>query len=163
MAPHVEETRATYFLTPEWRSPEASTDPVLEVKGPGTRQWKWVGRETVHPFWAVQRMTVDQLMDHNKKAASAAEHLRFNMGLEDQQQKVVCAPDVVALTIPVLTNIVDVREGEVLIMQKLAQAKPPAAKKEKDWRVPAKRKAPQADCGQEKQQKQYDAQGDMEF
>ena len=124
----------------------------------------------MHPFWAVQRLTEEQLMEHNKKAATAEDIWRFNMAYELRQERIVVPPEIVAAQIPVLTNKEAVRQGEVLIVKKDAKPKKEVPTKGKDWRDAVKRTADQAARGQDatvrrpvKQRKGVDASGNVDF
>ena len=72
---------ATYkfHVVPEWVAPEevTSADPAVNVElaSSGLRAWKWSGKETMHPFWAVRRLSADDLA---KKATGC----EFNCVLE---------------------------------------------------------------------------------
>ena len=54
----------TFFVTPEWRAPQCKDDG----------QWIWEGEESMHPFWAVRRLS---------STAAAKEGLQVNTQLKD--------------------------------------------------------------------------------
>ena len=54
----------TFFITPEWKAPQCTDDG----------QWIWEGDESMHPFWAVRRLS---------SAAVAKEGLEVNTELKE--------------------------------------------------------------------------------
>ena len=86
--------------------------------------WAWglPGDETMHPFWAVRRITQKQL---TREVALEQKQLRFNCRMEVQNVSCVSIGVVRSQSlnttrmyeIPFLTNAVDLDEGEELIME----------------------------------------------
>ena len=48
-----------YYVTPEFKGAEDVTDEDSLRKAPQSRAWQFHGDETMHPFWAVERLTKD--------------------------------------------------------------------------------------------------------
>ena len=120
-----------HSLLPEFTSPELDKDPKTAVAGVDP-QWVWRGRETMHPFWAVRRMTAKQMSVAQDKFANDTQQCptskwrpRFNCSLETQTLSCVCIAIVGTqalnrtriLEVPFLANTVMVEEGEELILQ----------------------------------------------
>ena len=49
-----------YYIHPEFKAPE-ETDPSGEPAD-GAKVWNYQGGETMHPFWAVRRLTAQQML-----------------------------------------------------------------------------------------------------
>jgi hypothetical protein len=110
--------RATFYLNPEWKGPADKTteaqraDPAFVDP-----QWSWTGDETMHPFWAVRRLTAGQLTSEpaSRKGGS------FNCELIEKSFSVVsvgsCQDTPVSctfeVTLPMLTNIGKERGEEI--------------------------------------------------
>jgi hypothetical protein len=136
---------STFFVNPEFKTPTQKevTAAVAEANGSDSAavadekelgdaavavEWIWgvFGETTMHPFWAVRRMTDKQ---RAKAAADEAElgkvPLRFNCHLEMQTVSCVCVGVVKSRSlnttrvyqVPFLTNSLRVEEGEELILQ----------------------------------------------
>ena len=74
-----------HSLLPEFTSPELDKDPKTAVAGVDP-QWVWRGRETMHPFWAVRRMTAKQMSVAQDKFANDTQqnptkHCQSNAGV----------------------------------------------------------------------------------
>ena len=91
------------------------------------------GDETLHPFWAVERLSEDELR-RNKKGCV------FNLILEDKEFPVVTVGTshgssiavTLAVVIPIMTNTIDVKKGEELLMP--IAAKTTAKRKAASWK-----------------------------
>jgi hypothetical protein len=154
----VEPRKVTYFVHPEFTAPkkngdkadvrvaQTSSNPAVlgtkkasEDKSDATAvadQWAWgpPGTETMHPFWAVRRLTPKQLA---KEASEASDGLRprFNCTLRPQMINTVVVGVVngQALNttrmcqVPFLYNTMELEEGEELFLE--VPDKPDAKKK----------------------------------
>ena len=128
--------KTTYFLNPEWRGPlhyerGRRGHPTAEAAVADEEQFVWGprGHETMHPFWAVRRMTQKQLAREVALAAEGKYHgtmrPRFNCGTEAITLSCVTVGVVRSETVnttrvfdvPFLTNTVDLEEGEELILE----------------------------------------------
>ena len=123
--------------------PEDVTSEQGQKEAPGTRLWTWNGEETLHPFWAVRRMTREDL----EKESSAQVPLAFNAELVEVEYTVVSLgafqQDNVGITlavrVPMITNTVDLEAGQELIMETAPKKKP--TKRTISWRDDATSKA----------------------
>ena len=55
----------TFYVVPEWKRVEAAA-----VAGAEDKPWNWTGKESMHPFWAVRRLTQKQLLIEQEKWAA---------------------------------------------------------------------------------------------
>ena len=136
--------RSTFFLNPEFKTPKHQ-----EVNAAGSDvaavadEWIWgpLGDETMHPFWAVRRMTQRQLCRETAEAKEGDRRLRFNCRLEVVSMSCVSVGVVKAQSVnttrvcnvPFLTNSIEVDEGEELILE-VREATQKAEKRERTWR-----------------------------
>ena len=120
----------TYYVTPEWKMPKDKAEEDAE-----TSVWEFSGDETLHPFWAVLRLTQQELA----KKIGAGERLEFNMHLESKFFKEVLvgfAEDMrglcVQVEVPMMVNSKFIRAGEELVLE--AAPKRQAEKRQKTWK-----------------------------
>lgn len=141
----------TYFLHPEFKIPkrkekkitELGEDEIEEDAKPShltavADEWDWSeeGSTSMHPFWAVRRLTRKQLAIEVQKFSTTAPEKnppRFNCCLERQTVS-SCVVGVASngagvnttrlWEIPFLTNSVQLDEGEELIMEAIEKAAP---------------------------------------
>ena len=66
----------TYYIVPEFKTPADVSDDSA-----GAAEWEYDGTETMHPFWAVRRMTPDAL----RRATTSLCPLRHNVELTSKQ------------------------------------------------------------------------------
>ena len=98
--------------------PEESKDKLDDAVAPNVRAWGFKGDETLHPFWAVERLTEDE----RRKAQKGA----FNITFEDKEFAAVTVGtsggDSIAITlgvvVPIMTNAVDVKKGVEFFFRK---------------------------------------------
>ena len=129
----VEPKRSVYFVHPEFKPPEESKEQLDESVPPHARAWEFQGVETMHPYWAVERMT-----DAERKKLSKAP---FNMGCEDKEFAAVSVgalgtdsiATTFAVTVPIMTNTVEVKQGEELYLE--ATARKETKRKEGSWKT----------------------------
>ena len=115
------EDKNIYYVHPEYKMPEDVTSEEHQREAPGTRLWTWNGEKTLHPFWAVRRMTREDL----EKESSAQVPLAFNAELVEVEYTVMSLgafqQDNVGITlavkVPMMTNTVDLEPGQELIME----------------------------------------------
>ena len=115
----------TYYVHPEYKLPADATpdDAVASGVLPGTRAWEWKGDETLHPFWAVQRLTPDELSKRNFNQKTNHE---FNIALTEKDFNVVTVGSLggqsvsmtTTVTVPIMTNTKAVAPGAELLMQR---------------------------------------------
>jgi hypothetical protein len=157
------ERKSDFFVNPEFHPPQPKEKPAVAATGPNTHPkkavaaaeigiawgclpaaWDWgpIGKITMHPFWAVRRMTEQQL---RKAMADQASKMRvpprFNCELVSHAITNVSVSVVNGnsvnitriLEVPFLTNTFELGEGEELILR-VEDAKKPEAKKKKTWK-----------------------------
>ena len=115
--PPPEPKRSVYYIHPEYKCPEESTEERDEAVEPHVRAWEFKGDETMHPFWAVERLTEDD----RRKALKGA----FNLACEDKEFAAVSVDalgensiaSTFAVVVPIMTNTVAVKKGEELILE----------------------------------------------
>ena len=112
-----EAKRTVYYVHPEYKMPEESKVKLDDAVASNVRAWEFKGDETLHPFWAAERLTEDE----RRKAQKGP----FNLKFED---KVFSAVTVGAsgggsisvtftVVVPIMTNAVDVKKGEELCLE----------------------------------------------
>ena len=112
---------------------------VADVLSPLARVWEWTGAESLHPFWATQRLSRDELQRIH--ALDRTTH-RFNVSLQEKQYIVVTVGSLrggsVAMTttvaVPVLTNETALVAGEALFLEVATKAVAPK-RKDTTWKV----------------------------
>ena len=113
-----------FCVHPEYKLPSegAPGDAVAAGKGPTTRHWVWKGDASLAPFWAIPRLSADDL---KKKNVALQRHETFNMELKQKQYSVVTVGDVNGLsiattwtvTVPMLTNPEGIAAGESFLLE----------------------------------------------
>ena len=128
--------KSSFYLNPEFALPEGRTASDVERSDPLQRAWTWTGKETMHPFWCVTKMTDEALSLRNLQKDGRL--LRFNLTTKRKEVNMVKCQRVLTVSIPVITNTEDIDEGEELVMQvQPREKKRPAGK---DWRAGQKKK-----------------------
>ena len=120
--------RFTYYVHPEYKLPEESKEEVADDASPEVVAWEWKGDETMHPFWAVARLSQEDLNKAN--TATPQSRRKFNVTLEEKEYSVVTvgesAGNSVAITfgvrVPIMMNKTPVKKGEELLLQIAAKA-----------------------------------------
>ena len=120
-------------------------------------EWSWGQRgkaETMHPYWAVRRLTPQQLENEieacrkrNKTAVAGKKEIipSFNCGYQEYNQSsttIITVAEAVTtetkfVKVPLLTNTKALAEGEELILRQVVQAKTKQAPK-RTWREVSK-------------------------
>ena len=129
----------TYYVTPEWKMPKDKTevDPDAEANALDDMiAWEFAGDETLHPFWAVLRLSPQELA----KKVGAGERCEFNMDLEVKSFQVVVAgwlsENVKGLCtqveVPMMVNSKALKAGTELILS--IAPKKEACKRARSWR-----------------------------
>ena len=120
------------FVHPEWQSPEdATVRQATHAVACEHKAWTWTGKESMHPYWAVQRLSSAQLTTRFPKGA------RFNMELLHKELAVVtvigAANRTFVVRVPFLTNSIDIQEGVELLWECASKPKK-AASTSVDWK-----------------------------
>ena len=127
----------TYYLHPEFKLPEDAAPPGAEAAAAGVLAWKWTGDETMHPFWAVQRLAQHELRRKNIDEPRSRP-LQFNVQLLDTEFNTVTvgrfADESITTTyqvvVPMMTNTVPIKQGDPLVLEHVAQT---GEKKRKEY------------------------------
>ena len=140
--------RVDYLLLPEFKAPTA----VAANPGEGQDEQRLIyskdDSESMHPFWAVRRISNAKLQDERKAVVDEIRKTKaklnvpeFNCEIVTKVHPTMCIASVGAqsvtstrfVSVPFITNVKDVVQGEELICELLA---PPKTKKEakRNWR-----------------------------
>ena len=127
------------FKTPKHQEVNAAGSDVAAVAD----EWIWgpLGDHTMHPFWAVRRMTQRQLCRETAEAKEGDRRLRFNCRLEVVSMSCVSVGVVKSQSVnttrvcnvPFLTNSIEVDEGEELILE-VREGTQAAEKRARTWK-----------------------------
>ena len=150
-----EPKRNVYYVHPEYKMPEASKvqeeskvpeeskEQVNDAVASPVRAWEFKGDETLHPFWAVERLTDDE----RKKAQKGP----FNIKFEEKEYAAVTVgasgghsiASTFSVVVPVMTTAVAVKKGAELLLE---MTKKETKRKEGSWKtdVAKAEKAPKA-------------------
>lgn len=125
----------TFYVHPEYKLPLDTTTESAVADGldPRARIWEWTGEETLHPFWAIERMSREELQ---KKSAAANTRRAFNVVMTTKSYNVVTVGNVkddsiattTSVIVPIITNEAAIAAGEELLLESAAR---PAAHKRK--------------------------------
>ena len=139
-----------FSLLPEFKIPkkkeDGEGDPDEGYEGPRLKpEWIWNegGEETMHPFWAVRRMTAAQLARARLDVKPTKMLPRFNCELVMRSVSLVAVCSIeeqqVSRTrifqLPFLTNFEEIREDEELILEIAEVKKTKPGSKENDHGV----------------------------
>ena len=100
---------------------------------PQSRDWKWSGKETMHPFWVVKRCCAQELKSG----------LDFNCALKDVQSQIVMLrtpgidthPQMTwTVEVPCLTNTCDLSKDTERIWERTVPKAKQNKKQEKTWK-----------------------------
>ena len=115
----------TYYVHPEWKTPKATLPDAFERECGAVTEWVWTGEETMHPFWAVRRLSSIQLSQLVSTTPTGQLAPRFNceikvvqisnVNIASMRDKVMNRTRI--FDVPFLTNSVSLTEGEELIME----------------------------------------------
>ena len=127
-----------------------TTDAAKQARTCNAAKWIWGerGLETMHPFWAVRRLTETQLQQERMKAKEDKSRImplpRFNCEIEYKNTSVVCIAAVGGqcfnrtriLQTPYLTNTEYLIKGDELLLEIHERVKKDAPKR--SWQAAAK-------------------------
>jgi hypothetical protein len=90
-----------------------------------TRHWKWIGAESMDPYWVVSRWTIAEL--RKWQTVDPTSTVRFNMDVAHVQRmalSVSCSSHAIAhsVIVPILTNTVALRKGDQLRLEVVPKA-----------------------------------------
>ena len=103
-----EPKRTVYYVHPEYKMPEGSKDKLDDAVKSNVRAWEFTGDETLHPFWAAERISEDERRRTQKGP--------FNLKFEDKEFSAVTVgasgggsiSGTFTVVVPIMTNAVDV-------------------------------------------------------
>jgi hypothetical protein len=152
----------SFYVLPEFKSPvaqptkpqqaESTQDSTTEKNESSSTEknespspsWQWGdgGAETMHPFWAVRRLTASQLIKEQEKTKLGYPQSRFNCELKEFQMSLVniaapkdkCINLTRILHMQLLTNSIPLRKGEELILEVAAKGKRVESSGKRTWR-----------------------------
>jgi hypothetical protein len=161
-------SRTDFLLNPEFKAPASTA--VAAVPGGDSAEREWIysrdQSETMHPFWAVRRITdtalqqeKDQVTMQIKKTGESLRISDFNFELVTQVHTdvhiaIVGGQNLTSTTFvhaPYICNVKDVVEGEELIVRHVVRAKTKKVEKQSLARCR------QAGGGEEEQTKETEA------
>ena len=121
--------KMSFYIHPEFVMPDKKTCPEVQKKDPAQELWTWTGKESLHPIWALTKLTPDDLGKRNILTPDA--RVRFNMAIEEREVNIVVCGRVITVRVPVAANTCELEAGEELVME--VQAKPKKEKAPSDW------------------------------
>ena len=132
----------TFYVLPEWKTVEYAA--VAGEQGDGAWKWKWKGKESMHPYWAVRRLSFSQLAIEQDKwtAAAGRPRPRFNCELKWMSLSSVCMALINAkavnrtrlMEVPFLVNKDPLEEKEELLLEIERKEKKAPEKKKRTWK-----------------------------
>ena len=139
-----DQNHSRFYVVPEWKGPEDIRKDVDKLRG-DQPFWKWDGSETMQPFWAVRRLNKNKIA--TAVAVDNKPKPRFNCSLvdksftevtigtvRDKSMSVTCV-----VTVPFMTNTVDVSASEELLLE-VVEPKKKAGRKE-NWKDQVQQRA----------------------
>ena len=153
-----EQNKSSFYLNPEFALPEGRAASDVERSGPLQRAWTWTGKETMHPYWCVTKLTDEDLAKRNA-ARKEGPRLRFNVSATRKEINMVKCHRVFTISIPVLTNAEELEKGEELIMQVQPRKKKEAAPQ--DWRGQERKRQKRGEPSKSEHKADFDNTGKM--
>ena len=150
--------KSSFYLNPEFALPEGRTASDVERSDPLQRAWTWTGKETMHPYWCVTKLTDEDLAKRNA-ARKEGPRLRFNVSATRKEINMVKCHRVFTISIPVLTNAEELEKGEELIMQVQPRKKKEAAPQ--DWRGQERKRQKRGEPSKSEHKADFDNTGKM--
>jgi hypothetical protein len=137
-----QQPQRVYYVHPEYKLPEDVTPEETAAVAAKTLVWEWKGDETLHPFWAIKRLSRDalqQLLHKNRAARMSAE---FNMEYVERDFNVVTVGQItgdsvsitLTVSVPMLTNTSALKAGDEVLAEVAAKNKCVAKRKDTTWK-----------------------------
>ena len=128
--------------TPEVTLPDGGTseDAVAVAAGVASESlWTWTGKESLHPYWAIERLTQDGL---DKKNLGAISKFTFNVKTKWKPFRVVTVGELngesvamtVTVSLPLITNEGAIAQGAELLMEVVSKAPEGQKRKTSIWK-----------------------------
>ena len=131
----------TFYIHPEYKLPEDATpgDAVASGADASTHAWQWKGDESLHPFWAIPRLSADDLRKEN---ATKGGHRTFNVAMQEKQYNVVTVGDLKghsvsttwSVSVPMVTNTERIASGQEFLLEAIAKPAVATKRKTADWK-----------------------------
>lgn len=129
-------TVKTYYVVPEYKPPTDDTDASVEATHSGAKAWQFQGDETMHPFWAVPRVSALEA----QKSSATSEPFAINMGLRTKRYQSVVVGNwqdkavnaVFAVDVPFLVNSHGLANGALLYWESAPKAE--TSKRQLNWK-----------------------------
>ena len=83
----------TFSVLPEWKMPENKNGNAA-VADAAVAEWKWSASVTLNPFWAVRRMTYEQL--ERERAKPLAAYVKFRPRFNCILKNIACSSTIIA-------------------------------------------------------------------
>ena len=74
-------------MHPEYKLPGVGKEDLPDDVSPDVRVWQWEGDEAMHPFWAVPRLSAEEVRRMN--TANPEKKVDFNVELQEKAFSVV--------------------------------------------------------------------------
>ena len=130
------QTVKTYYVVPEYKPPKDDTDASVEATHSGAKAWQFQGDETMHPFWAVPRVSEHEA----KKSRATSEPFAINTSLRTKKFQSVVVGNwqdeavnaVFAVEVPFLVNSHGLANGALLYWESAPKAE--TSKRQLNWK-----------------------------
>ena len=118
----VAQAEKVFYVHSEFKAPDNTTPAAVAEQSGGQRAWRWHGDETKYPFWAVAKLTAEELASRNAKQGSTTPAARFNMAVGTAKDVKVAVtlppkPMLVGVRVFPMTNTVALKSGEELLFE----------------------------------------------
>ena len=110
-----------FYIHPEWQAPEEKVIVRTEAEGSAPAEHRapnWTGKESMHPIWAVRRMTQEEF-----KSKGLVSNMQTE--IRDMPATVVHGANTITwmVRVPFLTNPASIVTGAELLWEKLPKPK----------------------------------------
>ena len=129
--------KKSFYIHPEFAIPDKKACPEVQKTDPAQEQWTWTGKESLHPIWALTKLTPDEIARRNMSGTGP--RVRFNMAIDSREVNIVVCGRVITVRAPVAANTCELEAGEELVME--VQARPKKVPVPTDWTKSAQKRA----------------------
>ena len=107
---------STFYVVPEWLGPRSQLADDCDSDDTETKpEWTWCGDESMHPYWAIRRLTEKQTKPEQPC------NMKFKEGaytcVANGSMRGTSVTTTAEVTIPFLTNEVEIPRGAELLLQ----------------------------------------------
>ena len=97
-----------YFVNPEWKLPVEGDEGL----------WEFQGEETLHPFWAVRRLSIQQQRKEKIQAVNCEiTHKAYTAVIVGEDGDASTVSYSYEVGVPFITNSIDIKSGQELILE----------------------------------------------